>query len=142
MSSDPKRTVILLKTFKCLTTSITSSTSSTPQPLFRWSSPTTWWMDWTGSNCLSHGETNVLFLRFKTLPHISMFRDVLYKNMSEATLTRVLATIYRLQSHLVTTLEKLRSSSSRTANQDWLSDRQFKLGKFRPLNLKALCSAV
>ena len=67
--------------------------------------------------------------RFKTLPHINMFRDVLYKNLSEATLNRALSNIFRIQSHLVTTLEKINAMKSSGPKQDWLSDKQFKLGE-------------
>ena len=34
----------------CQTSSSSSATSATPPSLCRWSSPTTWWTDWTGSS--------------------------------------------------------------------------------------------
>ena len=53
-----------------------------------------------------------------------MFRDVLYQNMSESVLKRVLSSVFRLQSFLMTTLEK--QNSKRASKQGWLSDKQFR----------------
>ena len=51
-----------------------------------------------------------------------MFRDVLYQNISESVLQRVLGSVFRLQSFLMTALEK--QNSKRASKQGWLSDKQ------------------
>ena len=57
-----------------------------------------------------------------------MFRDVLTHNISEAVLTRVINKVYRIQSHLVMALEKI--NNKRATKQDWMTDGQFKSGKY------------
>lgn len=64
--------------------------------------------------------------RFKSFPHIAMFRDVLSHNISERVLTRLVNKVFRLRSQLVMTLEKI--NSSRATKQDWITDSQFKSG--------------
>ena len=53
-----------------------------------------------------------------------MFRDVLYQNISESVLKRVLGSVFRLQSFLMTALEK--QNSKRASKQGWLSDKQLR----------------
>ena len=50
--------------------------------------------------------------RFKSFPHIAMFRDVLSHNISERVLTRLVNKVFRLRSQLVMTLEKINSSDN------------------------------
>ena len=76
---------------------------------------------------VSPGELReAIYFHFQSFPHIAMFRDVLYHNISGRVLTRLVNKVFRLRSQLVMTLEKI--NAGRATKQDWITDSQFKSG--------------
>ena len=57
-----------------------------------------------------------------------MFRDTLNHNICQSALARVVSKVFRVQSQLVMTLEKI--NTKRATPQHWMADSQFKSGKF------------
>ena len=61
--------------------------------------------------------------RFKEIPHINFFKEVLEQNLSEDILARILDTVHRVQMTAYTKLEKI--NKTRSPQKDYLSEKDF-----------------
>ena len=61
--------------------------------------------------------------RFKEMPHINFFREILEQNLSEDVLVRILDTVHRLQMTSNTKLEMI--NKGRSQHKEYITDKEF-----------------